>query len=381
MTIPDWRQHVRWLAGRLADPASRWHQPIADTPRHLLVPRWFQRAGAAWTLIEGAANPDRWMLAAYRDTRSLVTQVGPLHADHTEPDQHPVGQPSSSSTNPWLVMQMYRHGRLNPDSDVLDVGTGSGYGCGLLTQLLGDRVTSIDVDPYLTKAATERLHGIGLHPQIITGDATQPLGWEGDRIVSMVALPGIPASWLTALRTGGRLVTNIAGTTIIITARKTDDGGAWGRVEWDRAGFMRTRTATGYPQPNDPTPEHLDDGNVSKGRFPVINLIDAWELQSVLELTAPGIKHDYTQDADGLRSATMHHSDGSWAIATGRKGEPATVCQGGPRMLQEILDGIRADHQADGYLQLHGAEVRIEPDGTCHFTRGAWRATLAPSRA
>jgi hypothetical protein len=62
-----------------------------------------------------------------------------------------------------------------------------------------------------------------------------------------VAVRPIPVSWLTALRPGGRLVTTITGTALILTADKTDDGGAIGRIEWNRAGFMSTRTGPDYP--------------------------------------------------------------------------------------------------------------------------------------
>jgi protein-L-isoaspartate O-methyltransferase len=118
---------------------------------------------------------------------------------------------------------MYRHAMLTDDTDVLDVGTGSGYGTALLCKRLRDRrVTSIDVDEYLTKAAAERLDSAGLHPQVTACDATGPRPGAYDRIVSTVAVRPVPASWLTALRPGGRLVTTITGTTLILTADKTE---------------------------------------------------------------------------------------------------------------------------------------------------------------
>jgi protein-L-isoaspartate O-methyltransferase len=61
-----------------------------------------------------------------------------------------------------------------------------------------------------------------------------------------VAVRPIPPGWLAALRPGGRLVTTITGTSLIITAGKTPDGGASGRTEWDRAGFMHTRSGPDY---------------------------------------------------------------------------------------------------------------------------------------
>jgi protein-L-isoaspartate O-methyltransferase len=111
--------------------------------------------------------------------------------------------------------------------DVLDVGTGSGYGCAVLAGRVGDQhVTSVDVDEYLTKAAAERLDSVGLHPDVVTCDATGPLPGSYDRIVSTVAVRPVPPSWLAALRPGGRLVTTITGTCLIVPADRTPDGGA-----------------------------------------------------------------------------------------------------------------------------------------------------------
>jgi protein-L-isoaspartate O-methyltransferase len=103
--------------------------------------------------------------------------------------------------------------------DMLDVGTGSGYGAALLATRLGDaRVTTIDIDPYLIKAAEERLARTGLCPLVTVAHATGPLPASYDRIVSMTSVAPIPASWLAALRPAGRLVTTLTGTGLIVTA-------------------------------------------------------------------------------------------------------------------------------------------------------------------
>jgi len=271
-------------------------------------------------------------------------------------------------------------GRAWPCCGRLDVGTGSGYGCAILARRLGGaNVTSIDIDPYLTRAAAGRLASQGICPRIITADAAAGLDWAGDRIIAMVAVPAIPPSWLAALRTGGRLVTTIAGTSIIITASKTPDGGAWGKIEWDRAGFMNARSpAHGLP-PACPAGISEDEGQTATGRYPVIDVENARELRSLLELALPGITHTYQEDPDGCRTASMTCPDGSWATAAGYRGEPAQVRHGGPRNPWEALDRIRDDWLADGCLPLYGAEVRIDPGGTSHLTRGTWHATIPPA--
>jgi hypothetical protein len=62
----------------LAHRANRWHPVIADIPRHLLVPRWFQRGTQGWEPRSGQDDPEAWLEAVYYDTNSLVTRVGPV---------------------------------------------------------------------------------------------------------------------------------------------------------------------------------------------------------------------------------------------------------------------------------------------------------------
>ncbi|WP_329030994.1 hypothetical protein [Streptomyces sp. NBC_01423] len=178
----------------------------------------------------------------------------------------------------------------------------------------------------------------------MTADGTGELPGAFDRIVSMVSVPRIPATWLSALAPGGRLVTTIAGTGLIITADKTEDGGARGRVEWDRAAFMATRTGAAYPPPLNElfvsTAE--DEGETSVSPFPVLDVMQAWEVWSMLTLLAPGIEHRTGTGPGGSRMTWMLHADGSWARASTRPGDrTATVHQGGPRRLYDLLDGVR----------------------------------------
>ena len=73
----------------------------------------------------------------------------------------------------------------------------------------------------------------------------------------------------------------------------------------------------------------------------------------------------------------MAHPDGSWAVATADGPEPPLVHQGGPQRLWDLLDEIR-DRWLDAACEfpIHGATVRIEPDGGCQLTRGRWSARI-----
>ncbi|MER8000745.1 methyltransferase domain-containing protein [Streptomyces sp. NPDC095613] len=375
----DWEQHAAQLAHDVTDPVSRWREPIANTPRHRLVPRWWERDGhGSWTLRDGPSDLEQWMRTAYRDT-SVITRVGPLHADHANPDDVTKGRPTSSATHPGLVVRMLRHARLTDGLDVLDVGTGAGGLTAYAARRFGDRhVTSVDVDPYLCDIARERLAAMGLRPQIHALDATADVPGTYDRIIATVAVRPLPASWLGALRTGGRLVTTISNTSLILTAWKTEDGGAVGQFERDWAGFMTSRHGTDY-EPGSAklfaTARELDGDDVSTGRYPVVDVENAWELRSMLEVVAPGVELDYEQH-DRRRTAYLVHDDGSWARASAEKLDPPTVHQGGPRRLWDELERIRDRQNAEGGLSLYGQRVRVDPDGVIHLSRGRWRATI-----
>ena len=383
-----WKADADRLAGEVTHPISRWRPAVGAVPRHLFVPRWWIRNGpdagfglATWELRDGAADPDAWIRAAYRD-QTLITRVGLLHADLATPDDRPAGLPTSSAIAPGMVVRMLRHARLTDDAYVLEVGAGTGYGAAVLCERSGYRqVTTIEPDDYLVKAAGERLAGVGLHPRVTHCDPYGPLPESYDRIASMVAVRPVPASWLTALRPGGRLVAPIAGTALILTADKTPDGGAAGRTEWDRGAFMPADVDAPAVQPGQFAVVRTADGEeVTTGRYPVVDVARAWELYSVLGIVAPGIQHEFAESPGGQRTAWMVHRDGSWARATGTGDEPPTVHQGGPRRLWDILDGIRLRWLRDGSLPVHGADAAITPDGAIHLRHGHWQATL-PSQA
>ncbi|MFG1941666.1 methyltransferase domain-containing protein [Nonomuraea sp. NPDC048826] len=333
-----------------------------------------------WELRDGPSDPEKWLTAAYADV-TLVTRVGSLHADHAEPGTRASGRPTSSSTLPGLVVQMFRHASIDDSCTVLDVGAGSGYGTAVLCARLGDeRVTAVDVDPYLVEAACQRLGEAGHEPRLLVGDATGPLDGQWDRIVATVSVRPIPPSWLAALNAGGRLATTISGMGVILTAEKRPDGTATGRIERDQAMFMRTRTGADYPPDEQALLDRarVEEGDqVERGRYPmVLDVVEAWDVRTMLEIIAPGISHHHTRE-NGVRIAVMAHPDGSWARGEERDGM-VTVHQSGPRRLWDHLDEVRDHWIRHGMLPFHGAKAVIRPDGGIELRRGRWTATIDP---
>src|SRR5690625_3970386 len=105
----DWRPYARRLADQVTGgPGSRWWHPVAHTPRHHLIPFWWRHG----CRVDGPAEPDRWLRAAYSD-RSVITALSGAHADLAdEPNATGFGKPTSSATAPGMVVRMYRHARL-----------------------------------------------------------------------------------------------------------------------------------------------------------------------------------------------------------------------------------------------------------------------------
>jgi hypothetical protein len=141
---------------------------------------------------------------------------------------------------------------------------------------------------------------------------------------------------------------------------------------------MGTRAGEDYPAaPVDA--DHLDeqDGeHIGVGRYPVVDVAEAWELSTLFALAAPGVRHRYRREADNQRTAIMAHPDGSWARATATGSEPPTVHQGGPRRLWDILDDVRDDWLRRGWTPVLGARARILNDGTIKLSFADWRATI-----
>ncbi|MFD7131294.1 methyltransferase domain-containing protein [Streptomyces sp. NPDC059894] len=377
----DWESKATALANRVTDPDSRWLAPVARVPRHELVPYWWDlNEVGQWIRRNGPSDPEAWAEAAYAD-RSLITRVGTLHADQADPGDQPDGRPTSSATLPSLIVRMLRHGRLAPGLPFLDLGTGAGgltaYAC---HGLGNEHVTSLDVDPYLVSVAGERLASLGYHPKMMAADATEHVPGTYERIVSTVALapgPGLRPV-VDALAPGGRIATTLARTSLIVTGWKHTSGNVVGVVERDMAGFMLTRSGDDYPPPLAELfalASEEEGALKSIGRYPVVDVANAWELRSMLEVTAPGVEVGYTTSGR-TRTAILVHPDGSWARATAEWINPPEVHQSGPQKLWEVLERIRNRLNAEGALPLLGARVRITPDGVCHLSRGQWRASM-----
>lgn len=127
-------------------------------------------------------------------------------------DDHPLpigfGQTISQ---PYIVALMTELMQLQPDSKVLEVGTGSGYQAAVLAELVKD-VYSIEIIPELAERATETLTGLG-YDNVRTRQDDGYYGWPEeapfDAIIVTAAPDHVPQPLVQQLADGGRLIVPI----------------------------------------------------------------------------------------------------------------------------------------------------------------------------
>lgn len=172
--------------------ADRVIDALRAVPRHEFVPEQFRNAGA------------------YRDS--------PL----------PIGSGQTIS-QPYIVALMTDLADAEPDSVVLEIGTGSGYQAAILAEFV-DHVYTIEIYDELGRRAAETLERLDYdNVSVRIGDGYQ--GWPEfapfDAILVTAAPETIPEPLIEQLRPGGRMVIPVGPEHSIQSLQvleKTEDG-------------------------------------------------------------------------------------------------------------------------------------------------------------
>jgi len=119
----------------------------------------------------------------------------------------PIGHGQTIS-QPYIVARMTELLEVQPESSVLEIGTGSGYQTAILAHL-ARRVYSLERVPELAQQAIPRMRQLGLdNVKIQVFDGT--VGWSEwapyDRILVTAGAPKVPEPLLEQLAPGGVLV-------------------------------------------------------------------------------------------------------------------------------------------------------------------------------
>ena len=124
-------------------------------------------------------------------------------------------------SQPFVVGLMTQALKVEPRHRVLEIGTGSGYQCAVLSKL-ARFVYSVERYKSLLKEAEARLKAIGAD-NVFTRHGDGGLGWADqapfDRIIVTAAAQNEPTELLKQLKPGGILVAPVGKTTVQILNR------------------------------------------------------------------------------------------------------------------------------------------------------------------
>jgi len=153
----------------------------------------------------GITNPR--VLAAMRRVPRHEFVPEPLRGAAYEDRPLPIGHDQTIS-QPYIVAMMTELARLEPGSNVLEVGTGSGYQAAVVHEITGS-IHSIEIVEPLARSAAEVLERLGYTAaEVRYGDGYR--GWPEagpfDAILVTAAPERVPQPLLDQLAPGGRLV-------------------------------------------------------------------------------------------------------------------------------------------------------------------------------
>ncbi len=120
---------------------------------------------------------------------------------------------------------------LDEGQKFLEVGTGSGYGAALASEIVGEEglVVSIEIDPFTFEFARKNLERAGYHDLVLVkgdGGLGYPDKAPYDRICITAACPEIPPPLIEQLRVGGRLIAPVSehGVQNLVVLEKKEEG-------------------------------------------------------------------------------------------------------------------------------------------------------------
>ncbi|MDP6550744.1 MAG: protein-L-isoaspartate O-methyltransferase [Arenicellales bacterium] len=119
----------------------------------------------------------------------------------------PIGH-GQTMLEPKLEARLLQALAPQPDDNILEIGTGSGYMTALLSRT-GARVTTVEIYPDLLASAADALAAAGIsNVSLEQGDASA--GWAPgavwDAVLLTASVPELPAAFTNGLAVNGRLV-------------------------------------------------------------------------------------------------------------------------------------------------------------------------------
>ncbi|MGW3133726.1 protein-L-isoaspartate(D-aspartate) O-methyltransferase [Streptomyces sp. NPDC001123] len=322
-----------------------WQPSFAAVPRASFLPDviWpFDMDARRPVEVDRRKDPETWHRYAYEDI-PIVTQWD--DGAGTGPD----GESTSSASMPSVVFRMLADLDVEPGHKVLEIGTGTGWNCGLLAHRLGpDHVTSIEIDAKVADAARDCLGARNLLGTVLTQDGAlgDPAGAPYDRIIATAGLRRIPAAWLEQLRLDGMIVspwgTDYSNGDAIARLCRSEHGveGRFTRA----AEFMKLRAqrrhfdghavyvpAGGIASADRSTTKVTEADLLGENRFDARTFAIGLHVRNCYQVPAAGRGGDRPVWFYGL-------DDRSWACVMFREIGDTDVWQSGPRRLWDEVE-------------------------------------------
>ena len=342
-----------------------WRRAAVAVPRHeFLRGGFFRRAvGSDFTAWESVREDDPgWLEGCYTD-ESLVTQI----AGTIVPEDirgRITREPTSSSTLPSLVLRMLEDLQVDDGHKVLEIGTGTGYSTAMLCARLGEeRVTSIEIDPWVASRARAALGHLDMYPTLVTGDGLLGHGAEApyDRVIATCGVRTVPQAWIEQTRPGGLILVTVGGwlgSSELARLTVHEDGTASGPLLGGGVNFMLARPH--QPPPLGLLPD-LEDGKERETTIGA-DVLNNWTARFVAQLAVPAAQR-LTLERDGRTEDVLVDVDtGSWA-ALHSEGDRSLVRPGGPEPLWDIVEDHFGRWRHAGAPALEEFTVTVSPEG------------------
>lgn len=150
----------------------------------------------------------------------MAMRIVPRHAFVRQGEQHlayadyplPIGYDQTIS-QPYIVGFMTEALRLDPNSRVLEIGTGSGYQAAVCAEIAKE-VYTIEIVEELAEISKERLRELG-YPNVFARAGDGFFGWPEhapfDAIIGTAAAGRVPEPLIEQLKSGGRMILPVGG--------------------------------------------------------------------------------------------------------------------------------------------------------------------------
>lgn len=299
---------------------------------------------------------EEWSELVYSDA-PLVTQVDDVQA--REAPESIVGIPTSSSSQPSLMLKTLDAAELKGAESVLEIGTGTGYSTALLCHRLGaERVTSVEVDRGLAASASARLKAVGYEPSLVVGE-----GLDGhhpnalyDAIITTCAVRTIPDRWLHQLNDHGTITTTLSGWMMasgLVHLRLDENGDAHGQFSRHRSSYMLAR-----PHERPPRATYMTRAGQVRATIVDPSRLQEWTPRFVAQLAAPSA--ELVERGDGVALLDVATGSQAWT-ETLPSGEVLVHQHGTLRLWDQIEDAI-AQWEAAGAPDQSSFGMSVAPE-------------------